>query len=105
MWVKAIRSKSKKDLHNSSNNESTKKPKKNLFAKVFRVTRVLNAFKAKKHVEKSDFEYIPKEISTDVPTQVIQRPPFTNTLSPNYKFSQFSKVDHKKKYIYIFKIF
>ena len=57
---------------------------------------MLNAFKAKKRVEKSEFEYIQKENSTDVTTQVIQRPPFTNTLNPNYKFSQFSKVNHKK---------
>ena len=59
MWVKAIRSKSKKDLLCSAEitvpnvplPKESKKSKKNIFSKVFRVTRVLNAFKTKKHTE------------------------------------------------------
>ena len=59
MWVKAIRSKSKKDLLCSAEStvpnaplpKDSKKSKKNIFSKVFRVTRVLNAFKTKRHTE------------------------------------------------------
>ena len=67
MWVKAIRSKSKKDLLCSAEStvpnaplpKDSKKSKKNIFSKVFRVTRVLNAFKTKKHTE------IPSSSSSD----------------------------------------
>ena len=98
MWVKAIRSRSKKDLH-AVDQPMTKKPKKNLFAKVFRVTKVLNAFKAKKRLQESDQQQllsVPSSKDSEILSNMYQ-PSQLDYLSPNLKCNKFSKVNHWKK--------
>ena len=95
MWVKAIRSRSKKDLH-AVDQPMTKKPKKNLFAKVFRVTKVLNAFKAKKRLQESDHQQllsVPSSKDSEILSNMYQ-PSQLDYLSPNLKCNKFSKVNH-----------
>ena len=95
MWVKAIRSRSKKDLH-AVDQPMTKKPKKNLFAKVFRVTKVLNAFKAKKRIQESDHQQllsVPSSKDSEILSNMHQ-PSQLDYLSPNLKCNKFSKVNH-----------
>ena len=116
MWVKAIRSKSKKDLlcsteTTAANAQSShsKKSKKNIFSKVFRVTRVLNAFKTKKRSEmplsdatvdnhihtknKCKAEALTK---TAVKALHLELTP-SKKLSPNLNLNQFSKVAIQNK--------
>ena len=116
MWVKAIRSKSKKDLlcaettAANTPSQQSKKSKKNIFSKVFRVTRVLNAFKTKKRTE------MPSS-SSDITNHIHSKNKckaelaFTKTaakalqlqltpikkLSPNLNLNQFSKVTIQNK--------
>ena len=117
MWVKAIRSKSKKDLLCSAEStvpnaplpKDSKKSKKNIFSKVFRVTRVLNAFKTKKPTEipssSSDATAAADHIHSKNKCKAeaaltktaakkalhLQLTP-SKKLSPNFNLNQFSKV-------------
>ena len=119
MWVKAIRSKSKKDLLCSAEStvpnaplpKDSKKSKKNIFSKVFRVTRVLNAFKTKKHTEipssSSDATAAAADNHIHSKNKCKAEAALTKTaakkalhlqltpskkLSPNFNLNQFSKV-------------
>ena len=99
MWVKAIRSRSKKDLH-AVDQPMSKKPKKNLFAKVFRVTKVLNAFKAKKRIQESEHQQllsVPSSKDSEIFCNMYHQPSQLDYLSPNLKCNKFSKVNHWKK--------
>ena len=110
MWVKAIRSKSKKDLlcaettAANTPSQQSKKSKKNIFSKVFRVTRVLNAFKTKKRMEmplSSDPNHIHSKNKCKAEaalTKTAAKKPLhlqltpSKKLSPNFNLNQFSKV-------------
>ena len=114
MWVKAIRSKSKKDLlcaettAANTPSQQSKKSKKNIFSKVFRVTRVLNAFKTKKRTEMPSSSDITNHIhsknkckaeaftKTAAKALQLQLTP-TKKLSPNLNLNQFSKVTIQNK--------
>ena len=121
MWVKAIRSKSKKDLLCSAEStvpnaplpKDSKKSKKNIFSKVFRVTRVLNAFKTKKpteipssssdataaadnHIHSKNKCKAEAFTKTAAKALQLQLTPIKK-LSPNLNLNQFSKVTIQNK--------